>query len=106
MSIDVIRDSILQVLLALMADPIPNIRFNVAKSLEVIAQTLRNLPEGPDVSQQRIVPAVESLKNDSDADVRYFANRALQQALQAASAGEDSALLLFYNALPFTVSAA
>jgi hypothetical protein len=71
-----------------MADPIPNIRFNVAKSLEVIAQTLGKLPEGPDVSQQRIVPAVESLKNDSDADVRYFANRALQQALQAASAGE------------------
>jgi len=86
LSLEVIRDSILAVLLSLMADPIPNIRFNVAKSLEVIAQTLGNLPEGPDVSQQRIVPAVESLKNDSDADVRYFANRALQQALQAASA--------------------
>lgn len=88
LSIEVIRDSILQVLLSLMTDPIPNIRFNVAKSLEVIAQTLETLPEGPDVSQQRIVPAVESLKNDADADVRYFANRALQQALQAAAASE------------------
>ena len=80
-----------------MADPIPNIRFNVAKSLEVIAQTLGKLPDGSDVSQKRIIPAVENLKNDSDADVRYFANRALQQALQAASAGKVPHVLLLYR---------
>lgn len=77
-----------------MADPIPNIRFNVAKSLEVIAQTLGNLPQGPDVSQKQIMPAIESLKNDSDADVRYFANRASQQAMRAASAGNVFLVLL------------
>ena len=88
----------------LVADDIPNIRFNVAKSLEVVAQTLGKLPEGPDVSQQRIIPAVETLKNDSDADVRYFANRALQQALRAASAGKIFFVLLFYCLNSFTAS--
>jgi len=85
LSLEVIRDSILPVLTTLMSDPIPNIRFNVAKSLEVISQTLNNAPEGSVVAKERIVPAVENLKNDADADVRYFANRALQQALQTAS---------------------
>ncbi|KIJ25742.1 hypothetical protein M422DRAFT_62197 [Sphaerobolus stellatus SS14] len=84
LSLDVLRDSILPVLFQLMVDPIPNIRFNVAKSLEVVAQTLATLPEGSTISQERVIPAVENLKNDTDADVRYFAGR----ALQAASAGE------------------
>ena len=87
LSLEILRDSILPVLLQLMTDPIPNIRFNVAKSFEVVSETLTSLPEGPAVAKERVIPAVESLKNDSDADVRYFAGRALQQALRAASAG-------------------
>jgi len=76
----VIRDSILQVLIDLTVDPIPNIRFNVAKSLEVIAITINATEDGVELSKKQIVPAVEVLRNDADADVRYFANRALLKA--------------------------
>jgi len=94
-----------------MADPIPNIRFNVAKSLEVISETLGNAPEGSVVAKERIVPAVENLKNDADADVRYFANRALQQALRTASQGQKIfcghfVLLLSYSSCFPTEAAA
>lgn len=80
LSLDVIRDSVLQTLLTLVSDPIPNIRFNVAKSLEVVAITIGKTPDGKAVAQEKIVPAVTSLTNDPDADVRYFATRALEKA--------------------------
>jgi serine/threonine-protein phosphatase 2A regulatory subunit A len=81
-NLEVIRDSVLQTVLALVNDPIPNIRFNVAKSLETLAATLSATgAEGQQIAEKQIVPAVESLKNDNDADVRYFANRALEKTV-------------------------
>jgi len=72
----------LQTILHLVDDPIPNIRFNVAKSLEVLATALlADGPAGQAVTQRSIVPAVEALKEDTDADVRFFANRALEHTL-------------------------
>lgn len=87
---EVLRDDIIEPLIVLAKDPIPNIRFNVAKSLEVIAQKINQQPDGPQISQKRIIPTVETLKNDSDADVRYFASRALIQAQRPAAAGGSS----------------
>lgn len=81
---EVIRDHVLQVLLTLIADPIPNIRFNVAKSLEVMATTINTTAEGRDISEKRIAPAVDTLRRDADADVRYFANKAFQKAVAVA----------------------
>lgn len=75
-----------KVLFPLMTDPIPNIRFNVAKSLEVMAQQVAQTPEGCELGRASIIPAVERLKNDSDMDVRYFANRALQRTVQLVGA--------------------
>jgi len=84
LTLEIIRDNVLQTVLALVQDPIPNIRFNVAKSLEVLAVTLSNKgTEGQEVAQRRIVPAVETLKADPDADVRYFAGRALERTMAA-----------------------
>lgn len=76
----------------LVADPIPNIRFNVAKSYAVIIDTLKKLPEkgtltetestgtkptpspkGQQLISSSIMPNLEKLQNDSDVDVRYFA---------------------------------
>lgn len=78
----------------LVADPIPNIRFNVAKSYAVIIDTLKKLPEkgtltelesavtvtkptpspkGQQLISASIMPNLEKLQNDSDVDVRYFA---------------------------------
>jgi serine/threonine-protein phosphatase 2A regulatory subunit A len=77
----------------LVPDPIPNIRFNVAKSYAVLIDTLRRLPEqgtlkdvegqnnGPSAKGQglinnSIMPNLEKLQQDTDADVRYFATTA------------------------------
>ena len=81
LNIDVIKDPVLQTLLSLLQDPIPNIRFNVAKTLEVVATTYGKTPEGKALAKEKIVPAVQSLQNDPDADVRYFAGRALEHTV-------------------------
>lgn len=79
------RAEILEPLLQLATDSIPNIRFNVAKSLEVLAITYGKSTEGHLLVQQKILPVLEQQKNDQDADVRYFAMRALQKAAEAES---------------------
>ncbi|KAJ7169889.1 armadillo-type protein [Mycena filopes] len=81
LNLDIVRTDIIDPLLQLASDPIPNIRFNVAKSLEVLAITYGVNPPGTEFVRTRIVPALEQQKNDQDADVRYFAARALQKAL-------------------------
>ena len=90
----------------LVADPIPNIRFNVAKSYAVLIDTLKRLPEtgtllemekqqqaggGPlsngsatgsaksrGLVTQYILPNLEKLQADDDVDVRYFSTTAAQ----------------------------
>jgi serine/threonine-protein phosphatase 2A regulatory subunit A len=74
----------------LVGDPIPNIRFNVAKSYKVLIETLRKLPEkgtmddasasgtspspkGLELITNEIMPQLEKLQGDKDVDVRYFA---------------------------------
>ncbi|EGO30982.1 hypothetical protein SERLADRAFT_455450 [Serpula lacrymans var. lacrymans S7.9] len=81
LTLAIVRSEIIEPLLQLAMDAIPNIRFNVAKSLEVLATTFGQSSEGHALVQQRIIPALEHQKNDTDADVRYFATRALQKAL-------------------------
>jgi serine/threonine-protein phosphatase 2A regulatory subunit A len=81
LNLDIVRSDIIDPLLQLAVDTIPNIRFNVAKSLEVLAITYGTTPAGSEFVRQRIVPALEHQQNDQDADVRYFAARALQKAL-------------------------
>jgi len=80
LNLEIIRTEIISPLLLLASDPIPNIRFNVAKSLEVLAATFNTSPEGYEFVQQQIVPVLDQQKSDQDADVRYFAARALQKA--------------------------
>lgn len=80
LSLEIVRAEIIGPLLLLANDPIPNIRFNVAKSLEVLAATFNISPEGYEFVQQQIVPVLDQQTNDQDADVRYFATRALQKA--------------------------
>ncbi|KAI0655077.1 ARM repeat-containing protein [Cubamyces menziesii] len=80
LTLDIVRGDILEMLLQLAGDPIPNIRFNVAKALETIATSFGDTPQGRQLVQQKIVPVLEALKNDQDADVRFFASRALLKA--------------------------
>ena len=85
LTLEVVRENVLDMLLQLAGDPIPNIRFNVAKALESIATSFGDSPEGRELVQTKIAPVLEALKNDQDADVRFFASRALTkaQALEA-----------------------
>ena len=79
----------------LVEDPIPNIRFNVAKSYGELITVLRQLPPdgtlssvkpdsnggtpvGPtplalELITKEILPKLEKLRQDEDVDVRYFA---------------------------------
>lgn len=94
-TLDIIRDSILTILDQLVGDPIPNIRFNTAKSYAVLIDTLRRLPaegtladlekangkthpssKGQDLIDNKIMPNLEKLQQDEDVDVRYFATTA------------------------------
>jgi serine/threonine-protein phosphatase 2A regulatory subunit A len=81
LTLEIIRADVITPLLELSKDPIPNIRFNVSKSLEVLAATFGGTPEGRQFVQDWVMPTLERQKNDPDADVRYFANKALQKAL-------------------------
>lgn len=84
---EIVLDKILPFVNNLAQDQVPNIRFNVAKSYLVIVQTLLDKIPGeerpvPDDIESRItyvnkfiVPVVETLKNDSDSDVKYFATQ-------------------------------
>ena len=93
--LNTIERSILPMMDKLVADDIPNIRFNVAKSYAVLINVLKRLPaEGTILSmeksgqlpspspqcqkviQQSILPNLEKLQQDDDVDVRYFATTA------------------------------
>jgi len=95
-NLQVIEEYVIPMINQLIEDPIPNIRFNVAKSYEVLISVLKQLPEnetissiekaggpppspsarGLDIIQTQILPSLERLQQDDDVDVRYFAGRA------------------------------
>ena len=93
----------------LVSDPIPNIRFNVAKSYKILIETLRKLPaegtiqeaeesgspptpssKGQDLISTQILPNLEKLQQDDDADVRYFATTAAGETTAVAAERMDT----------------
>lgn len=70
-----VRLSVLPVIASLVVDRIPNIRFNVAKALEVLSTGLSGQPGGKELVAEGILPALEKLRGDTDADVRFFAEK-------------------------------
>jgi serine/threonine-protein phosphatase 2A regulatory subunit A len=82
----VIADSVLETVLPMVQDPIPNIRFNVAKSFAVLSKVLSESAEGRAVIKRKIVPSLEKLKEDQDADVRFFAHKAYEAEAIASQA--------------------
>ncbi|ODQ50800.1 protein phosphatase regulatory subunit Paa1 [Saitoella complicata NRRL Y-17804] len=75
--VSVVDQYILPTITQLVEDPIPNIRFNVAKSYEVLIGVLKATEEGRGVIGEKVKPMLEKLEGDKDADVRYFAGRAV-----------------------------
>lgn len=90
-TLDIMEESVLPMMDRLVSDPIPNIRFNVAKSYAVIIDTLKKMPakgtiaeaeadgksqpspKGQELIDSAVMPMLEKLQNDPDVDVRYFA---------------------------------
>lgn len=100
-NIATIQELFLPMIAQLVEDPIPNIRFNVAKSYGELITVLRQLPAdgalsslkpdanggppaGPtplalELITKEILPKLEKLRQDEDVDVRYFAEIAGQK---------------------------
>lgn len=58
--------------------PIPNVRFNVAKCLETLGIVLATSPAGQETLQQSVLPTLQTLQRDLDPDVNYLATKALR----------------------------
>mmetsp|Transcript_45033 Transcript_45033/g.133086 ORF Transcript_45033/g.133086 Transcript_45033/m.133086 type:complete len:586 (-) Transcript_45033:284-2041(-) len=70
---DVLTATLLPVVLNMQRDSVPNIRFNVAKTLQALVGEL-----APDVVASSVKPCLLALCDDADKDVRYYATQALQ----------------------------
>lgn len=93
--------SVLPILQSLTSDPIPNIRFNVAKSYAVLIDIFKRLPDSPpnatilqlekdggefpgsakgeELVRGEVMPVLEKLMEDEDVDVRFFATTAARR---------------------------
>ena len=67
----VVRDQVVPLLIKMSKDPVPNVRFNVAKCAQSIKATF------PSVSLPVVASCLKELAKDNDIDVQYFANEAL-----------------------------
>lgn len=66
-------DYVYPFIIDLAEDKVPNIRFNVAKSLQLLAKKLDSKTD-----LENIVNILKNLQNDIDQDVRYYAQQALE----------------------------
>ncbi|TKA24381.1 hypothetical protein B0A50_06701 [Salinomyces thailandicus] len=98
LTLPVLARSILPILHRLVEDPIPNIRFNVAKSYAVLIDIFKRVPDesttlsqlestspppstdgtakGEELIRGEIMSPLEKLSQDDDVDVRFFATTA------------------------------
>lgn len=76
----VIVSKILPFINHLIADPVPNIRFNVAKAYLIAVEALLKTPsaETAKLIDEEILSNLNVLLNDSDVDVRYYANKSIE----------------------------
>lgn len=71
---------VVPVILNAAADSVPNIRFVSAKILQSLKSTMTQ-----DLIVSQVLPCLQTLSRDADADVRYFAEVALADFGSAAS---------------------
>ncbi|ETI43715.1 hypothetical protein F441_11339 [Phytophthora nicotianae CJ01A1] len=69
-----IQSLLIPLVVELAQDPVPNIRFNVAKTLEVLGSKVDT-----EARTATVTPCLTALLQDSDADVVFFAQRALSK---------------------------
>lgn len=80
LSQEITTEQILPFINHLSGDSVPNIRFNVAKSYAIIVESLgTDLPTYKELIRSTIIPSLETLSQDSDVDVKYFASQSLEK---------------------------
>ena len=70
---DVVTVEILPILLEMAADPVPNIRFNVARELVDITPIC-----GKTVYETQVSPMLSMMMEDQDRDVRFYAEKTMR----------------------------
>eukprot|EP01095_Lingulamoeba_sp_RSL-Kostka_P017418 TRINITY_DN9023_c0_g1_i1.p1 TRINITY_DN9023_c0_g1~~TRINITY_DN9023_c0_g1_i1.p1 ORF type:complete len:585 (+),score=188.29 TRINITY_DN9023_c0_g1_i1:120-1874(+) len=70
---EIIVETMLPLVVKMASDPVPNIRFNVAKILNTVSKYV-----DPEVTEKDIIPTLQQLLEDKDKDVQYFANESIQ----------------------------
>ncbi|ODV94657.1 hypothetical protein PACTADRAFT_43876 [Pachysolen tannophilus NRRL Y-2460] len=81
---NLVINDILPFILNLSEDKVPNIRFNVAKSLQEIVKALAknqnsaNKDEHLDIIKSKIIPTLEIFSKDEDVDVRFYAEKSIE----------------------------
>jgi len=68
---DILNNVLLPLVVRMATDPVPNIRFNVAKTLQSLMALLDS------TATSRVGQALEKLSQDTDQDVRFFAKKAI-----------------------------
>lgn len=69
---DIIKRLFVPTIKTLGADPVANVRFNVAKTLQKISPFL----DQPAIDEH-VKPILDQLNTDADVDVKYFASEAI-----------------------------
>lgn len=69
---DIVNGKLMDLVFAMAKDPVPNVRFNVAKCLQDIADHF----DPPTLEKAKAV--LDDLAEDADADVKFFARRSIE----------------------------
>ncbi|KAK7206537.1 armadillo-type protein [Myxozyma melibiosi] len=84
-TVDVIKNSIVPFLDGMVNDPIPNIRFTVARSYESVTLLAKEKAADDEergavatMIEEVVKPSLEKLKTDEDVDVRFYADKSLK----------------------------
>ncbi|KAL7463149.1 hypothetical protein ACHAXS_003535 [Conticribra weissflogii] len=78
MDADTAQLEVLPTLLDMACDPVPNVRFNVAKGLGTVGPLFSRY-----VYESQILPVLDLLKDDPDRDVRFFANQSCDSRMSS-----------------------
>lgn len=77
-----VHNLLLPLVLSLVSDPVANIRFTVAKTLQVLGKVMKVAAAalgGEGLGFEEVSTAVEKLRRDLDRDVRFFAEQAMDE---------------------------
>lgn len=87
LSAEIVESKIIPVLISLSHDPIPNVRFTVAKTVQTILVPQKNADSDSGRANlcdnanivSMIIPVLRRLSNDLDRDVRFYASQVLSE---------------------------